>query len=278
MQTRFNHNRGIFLFNILPRYRPGMSDVFDYSREKFTAASLPSEHQRRLQNTMFMAFENVCGECLSNLDLLYVFATDGDSDYAKINWVYPGSFIPTEVNTITFTSNIGFNGNASNSYINTGFIPSTHGVNYQANDASVLCYIASEISSNAKLDFGVNSGISDPSILLNSRNASNQHSFRINFASAVGSGVGKTSTGFFHLQKTATGYKLYKNASEQITSIGSIVATGVPDRFIPLFANNNNGTIGSFSDRRQGLFGLGASLSGGESSLYDAWNNYFTSL
>lgn len=254
-----------------------MSKVFEYSRNNYGLASLPSVSQRLKQNSFFINLQNICGECLSELDLLYVFATDGDRDFAKINWVSPGAFTPSESGTVTFPTNGGFNGNGTNSYLNTGYTPSTHGVNYLVNDACAFCYINNDISSNAKSDFGANSGGSDPGILLNARTAVNAHQFRINEPTAINRGSGVSSIGFYQIQKTATVAKLFKNGA-QVGSDQTFTATGVPNRFITIFANNNNGTIQSFSNRQMGIFGLGASLSGKESDLYTAWNSYFTSL
>lgn len=263
---------GIYLFNIIPRYRPGMSDVFDSVK----LATLPSGAQRIKQNSFFGTLENICGECLDEVDLLYVFATDGDRNYAKINWRSPGSFTPTEVNELTFTENIGFNGNGTNSYLNTNFIPNTNAVNYTLNNACLFCYINNDISSNTKFDFGVVSAPGD--IRFISRNASNTHSFLINTInnSTVGSSV--SGAGFYQIQRTGSAVsKLFKNGSQ----VGADITTssvGLPSRFLPLLANNNLGTAGSFSDRQMGMFGLGSSLTGQESALYTAWNNYFTSL
>jgi len=286
MQKRFNHNKGIFLFNIIPRYRSGMSNVFDYARDSFSAAVLPSESQRLKQNTLFIRLENICGECLTELDLLYLFATDAaelvmgefESDYAKINWVNPGTFTPSEpAGALTFTPNVGFQGDGAATYFDTGYIASTHAVQYTQNDASAFCYLNNEGTVN-RVDFGVNSGVSDPSLRLVSRDGSAQHSCRINAATAVTRGTSVTSTGFFQVQRTASNVsKIFKNGSQVGADITSISA-GVPLLTLPLLANNNNGSIGTFSNRQMGIFGLGASLSGSESALYSAWNNYFTSL
>lgn len=271
MRKQFNP----ILFHIIPVYRRGMTDVFDYSRQKFGAASLPSQSQRIKQNSLFIDMQNICGNCLDDLDLYYVFATDGDENYAKINWKTLGSFTLSESGTVTHTPDEGFNGNGTNGYLDTGYIASSHGVNYTQNDASAFCAILDNISEN-RSDFGVSSGGSDPSILLNSRNTLNQVVFRVNTATQTG-GAMADSTGFYHLiRASSSNHSLYKNGSLNVsTSQGS---SGVPNRTLPLLANNNNGTISSFSTKKMGCFGLGASLTGNEADLYTAWNDYFTSL
>lgn len=276
---------GIFLFNIIPRYRPGMSDVFDYARETYSAAILPSEGQRFKQNTLFLGFENICGECLEDLDLLYIFATDGYeftmgeyvSDYAMINWKSPGTFTPTMVNDVEFVPDVGFQPDGTSSYFNTGYIASTHATSYTQDDASIFCYINNDIADNNDVDFGIVSSGSSSHILMNSRQAANLYSIRINSGTAEGR-TSTSSQGFHHLQRTSSTVSRIIKDGSQVGSNLVGVSSGVPTRVLPIFANNNTGTIGSFSARGMGMFGLGASLSGQESALYTVWNTYFTSL
>lgn len=76
----------------------------------------------------------------SKLDILYVFATNGDSDFATYNILDPTTFQATKVNAPTFTSNQGFTGNGTSSYLDTNYNPSTNGVNYTLNNASFGIY------------------------------------------------------------------------------------------------------------------------------------------
>lgn len=246
--------------------------ILDYATAQ--GFTLPSDEQQCLQNQFLIDLK--VNNIWDNLDVLYVFATDGSEDFAKINWINPGTFTPVENGTVTFTSNVGFQGNGTNGYLNTGYIPSTHAVNYLANDASAFCYINNEVAGTT-FDFGTNSGVLDPSIFLISRDALNRHSYRINSPSQQVAGSGVSSIGFFQIQKRSTESKFFKNGS-QVGSDVPFVATGVPARFIPLFANNNNGSIGTFSNRQMSVFGLGSSLEGNESALSAAWNTYFSSI
>jgi hypothetical protein len=72
------------------------------------------------------------------LDTFAVFATDGSSDFALIDWKRLTQY--TAVNSPTFTINQGFKGNGTSSYIDTNFTPSTDGVNYQLDNASRYFY------------------------------------------------------------------------------------------------------------------------------------------
>lgn len=253
-----------------------MSKIFDVGR--YTCASLPSSGQRIKQNTLFESLENSCGDCLSDLDLFYNFATDGDSDYAEINWVAPGTFQLTQSGTVTKTSNSDFQGNGTTGYFDTGYIPSTNAVTYLQDDASVFCAIVNDASSTG-VACGCNAGVSDPSIILNPRTNTNVHSFRINNPTSVGRGSSVSSQGFFQIQRTvsAGGSRIFKDGS-QVGADSFFGSAGLPTKTLPILANNNNGVIQSFYGNKMSCFGLGSSLSGQESAIQSTWNTYFTSL
>jgi len=56
---------------------------------------------------------------------LYITATDGDQDFATINWVSPGNYSLTRNGGLTFNTNSGYTGNGSTGYLNTNFNPTT---------------------------------------------------------------------------------------------------------------------------------------------------------
>jgi hypothetical protein len=94
--------------------------------------TLPSAGQQTLQNQLVVDLK--AGGVWSKLDTFAVFATDGNSDFALIDWKRLSQY--TAVNSPTFTTNEGFTGNGTSSYIDTNFNPSTSGVNYTLNNAS----------------------------------------------------------------------------------------------------------------------------------------------
>lgn len=254
-----------------------MSRVLDYSRHKFGLASLPSSGQRTKQNTLFASLENQCGICLVDLELFYNFATDGDSDYAKINWADPGTFQLVQSGTVTKTTNSDFQGNGTDGYLDTGFIASTHATVYTQNNAIAFCAVVNDAASSG-VAFGCNGGGADPSLFFQPRNASDVHQGRINALTAEARGASVSSQGFFQIQRTSsTVSKIFKNGS-QVGADLTFGSIGLPNRTLTLLANNNNSTIQSFYPNKVSCFGLGASLSGKESAIYNAWNTYFTSL
>jgi hypothetical protein len=94
--------------------------------------TLPSAGQQVKQNQLVLDLKS--GGIWSKLDTFAVFATNGNIDFALIDWKRLSQY--TAVNSPTFTTNEGFTGNGTSSYVDTNFNPSTSGVNYTLNNAS----------------------------------------------------------------------------------------------------------------------------------------------
>jgi hypothetical protein len=77
------------------------------------------------------------------LDTYYVMAAH-DEQASRLNWKSPGNFTLTPNGTITFTADRGWQGDGSTGYLDTGWAPATHGVNYALNDASLGLYSRSD--------------------------------------------------------------------------------------------------------------------------------------
>lgn len=248
-------------------------NVLDYAiSQNFT---LPSCPQQSLQNQLVLDLK--AAGIWSDLDIFYVFATDGDSDFARINWISPGTFTATAVNAPTFTENEGFTGDGSTSYLDTGWIPSTHAVNFTLNDASFFTYINNEIATSADIDLGAAETISIRNYL-GVKRTGDVHVFAVNTGTLSSRGSAVSSLGFFQAQRTASNSQRILKDGSQVGLASSQASTslpGVESIYIGAFAAT--GATGH-SLAQFGMFGAGASLTGQESSLYTAWNTYFTSL
>ena len=95
----------------------------------------PSASQQTLQNTLVTDLKTA--GVWDKLDVFYCFATDGDSDFATLNWKTPASFQLTKTNSPTFTTNEGF-AQSGTAYLDSGYNLSTDGTNYTQDDASVF--------------------------------------------------------------------------------------------------------------------------------------------
>jgi hypothetical protein len=98
--------------------------------------TLPSINQRSLQQQLLIDLKDA--GIWSKLDTFAVFATDGDSDFALIDWKRLIQY--TAVNSPTFTTNQGFTSNGTSSYILSNFFPLTSSVNYALNNNSFGVY------------------------------------------------------------------------------------------------------------------------------------------
>jgi len=238
--------------------------------------TLPSSGQQVKQNQLVVDLK--AAGVWSLLDVLYVFATDGNNDFATLNWKAPLSYKITRVGTTTFTANQGYVSNGTTGYLNTGWIPSTNGVNYTLNSASLITYMQSHVTLSA----------SDLGSAQNFLGGANRISFNADdgFGSALGAvnqtgsatvANGGNCVGLWHVQrKDASNNYIFKNGSQVDTEADA--SNGVSNINMYLLCLNNGGTAQFFSTRRMGMFAAGASLNGLESALYTAWNTYFTGL
>ena len=91
----------------------------------------------------------------TRMDLFYVFGVHtNDAGEALINWVDPGTFDGTAVNSPTFTIYDGFAGDGSTSYVDSNFNLLSDGTNYIQDDASVGIYLRTDQQEDSKFAFG----------------------------------------------------------------------------------------------------------------------------
>lgn len=234
----------------------------------------PSSGQQILQNTLIEELK--AAGIWQNLNVLYVFATDGDRDFAKINWKVPTANQATEVNTLTFTTDSGFFGNGSNSYLNTHWQPNSGGSLFTQNDASFFEWVINNVTGG---DFpqGCRQGGVNNAISISPRDASNLVRYRINDATETSGGASTDASGFWHVLRTSSTAKaLYKNGSSvHSASVTSLIR---PVREVYLQAMNQNLVAGNFTNSGVAIFGAGASLSGMESDLYTIINTYLGAI
>lgn len=235
--------------------------------------TLPTPAQQIKQNAYVLALK--AAGIWALLDVLYVFATNGDSNFATLNWKAPTLFKCAKVNSPTFTANQGFTGNGTTSYLSTGWVPSVNGVNYVLNDASFGLWINTEQAAGNDIVCGCDNGVT-ADYLICERLADGQPQSVINSALSQTAPV-STSLGFWGVNRTAAAVTgIFKN--------GVLLAAGVPlssartNREIFIGGRNNSGVFGNGTTKQFSNFWAGASLNGLELANYNAWNTYFTSL
>ena len=93
--------------------------------------TLPSSGQQAKQSQLVTDLK-IAG-VWNKLDTFAIFATDGNEAFSRICW--KRLITMTAINAPTFTTNVGWNGNGTSSYIDPLFNPSTFGGNYSLNNA-----------------------------------------------------------------------------------------------------------------------------------------------
>lgn len=269
---------GIYLFNIIPSYRPGMSKVFDYGWYKL--ACLPTLPNRVNQNAMYADFENEAGENLSDLDILYVFASDSDDDFAKLNWIDPSAYGITEEVVNMARNEFGFSSNGIN-YLNTHWDPATDGVNFTLDEGSAFIYNDTVIATAANnFLFGCHdTGNAGRVQLIPKSFTTSQHLFAVNGAGTDSVGSSVSTRGFFHIRRTADNdLSLFKNGAQVGVTATTVASDALANDDMYILANNSNGSAANMITAQVGIFGMGASLAGKEAAMNAAWDEYFATL
>ena len=247
--------------------------VLDYgTAQGYTA---PSAAQQTLQNTLVTDLKTA--GVWDKLDVFYVFATDGDSDYATLNWKAPSSHQVTKVNSPTFTADSGFKGDGSSAYLDTNFSIADDATNYAQNNASTFTYFQSDLSQTDFAAYGVRYD-TDPNKVRNQlRMRSTDYRPAINDDRAIIS-ADYRSNNWHHQKRTAsTGFTTYldsTNFANTITSNGLSVLN-FSMRLLTLHFENSANLFGSATGTMK-IFGLGEALD--NTDLKDAIDTYLTAL
>jgi hypothetical protein len=233
--------------------------VLDYATTQ--GYTLPSAGQQTLQNQLVVDLKD--GGIWSKLDTFANFATDGDSDFALIDWIRLTDY--TAVNSPTFTTDEGFQGDATSSYIDTNFNPFINGVNFTLNDASVYLYVKQEATLGAfKVILTYDGGIG----MCNESNIRQRlNNGATNLATAVDlGGVGMKSIN----RTSSTNLDFYSNTT---LSNRTKLSTIVYDRNNILL-----GTAGLFSNAQISCHASGASLSSENTDFVNAFDTYINAI
>jgi hypothetical protein len=226
----------------------------------------PQSDQQELQNTLVTSLKSA--GVWDKLDLFYVFASDGDSDFATLNWKAPSTFQISKVSSPTFTTDVGFSGNGTSSYLDTDYTPSDDGNNYTQDAASFGFFISGlgSSTSTALSDFG------SPDVANRSWYRRSADRFYFN------------SSGF--VQRTAYSANVFVHANRSTASNTQIIhngvtkdnntehdSTGLPIASFTAFKRST-----TFADSTLGIAFVGGDLSTEASDFYDAINTYLTAI
>ena len=236
--------------------------ILDYATAQ--GYTLPSASQRLLQEQLLIDLKSA--GVWSKLDTFAVFATDGNSDFALIDWKRLTQY--TAVNSPTFTTNSGFNGDGTSAYIDTNFDIST-GTNYALNNASRLMYgVFPNDSTYPESQSGVNRNITRNAV--STRQQINQGTSYLNLDTSS-DWVG-TGNRFRSINRTSsTNVELFANTTQTSRTATSVALVSGNQFLLRGFSAYTSATIFK-------IYGMGASMVSENTDLYNALNTYITSL
>jgi hypothetical protein len=236
--------------------------ILDYATTQ--GYTLPSEPQRLKQNTLLIALKDA--GVWSKLDTFANFATDGSTQFALIDWKrlvqYNASTGPT------FTTNEGFMGNGTSSYIDTNFNPASGTNNYTLNNASryLFMYMA---SGTGPLDGVITAGLNNMT-----RTSTSNH--RINSA------LGLTG-GTFDFNATRGMKSIHRTSSTNVTLFNDNTASAPQRTSLSTSIRSENQFILKSGATLHGahevsMYAMGANLISENADFVTAYNTYITSL
>jgi hypothetical protein len=228
--------------------------------------SLPSDTQKIIQNNLVLALKSA--GIWNKLDVLYIFANDGGSNFATLNWINPNirrCLLFTSGSTLTFTTNQGFTGNGTSAYIDTTFVPISGSGKYQATNASRYVYLYAPSVAPRPFDG-------------NSINGSNTFGTYSNATNNLINGSTVAST--FIYSGTQQMKSIHKTSTTSITMFnGTTIGSGTS--LSASLANASQFILrsgGLYASHQVSMYAMGESLITENTDFVNAFNTYITSL
>ena len=228
--------------------------------------TLPSSAQRIKQNNLVVSLKNA--NYWNRFDSLAQFSTDGDTNFALIDWKRLSQM--TAINSPIFTTNQGFKTNGTSSYINTNFNPSLNGVNYTQNSAGISANTFSLSSSNRYVVGTLSTADGAARIRATTSNAEYQMNGSI---VSNASGINSNIIGNVHMDRLSSN-QIVMQAENILGNLATNTSTGVPinDLWINRIVNvYNDSGVRYFIARN-------AFTESEKNNLNTIFNNYFNSL
>jgi len=239
--------------------------VLDYATTQ--TYTLPSASQQALQNQLVIDLKDA--GVWSKLDTFAVFATDGNENFALIDWIRLSQY--SAVNSPTFTTDIGFTGDGASAYMNTNFNLANDSVNYQQDSASKFGWINGTPPDNDPFD-----GVSDFSSY-NSVNIRTLSVFqwRINTSSNSNVVASNLSSDYLlhYYRDSASSSGFYMDTT--LTQSNTTASASLANATQIIMAGQSSW---GFSSLTISAYGMGDDLTAENTDLYNALNNYLTSL
>lgn len=236
--------------------------ILDYGTTQ--GYTLPSASQKIKQNKLLVDLKNAA--VWSDLDLFYVFATDGDEDFATINWKDVNNFQATKVNSPDFTTNVGFNSNATSSYLSSNYVPRSDSTNFQLLSNSLHYYVAN----NPTNSYHHASRDSNDGNQINYGQPTKRHQG----TAATFPNLSTASNTFFSSIRNGTSTEQYIDNTLNTTIINTPLL--LPNQPYVVCAINTGASILIANSAEISFLALGNQIS--NATMYNAWTTYFSAL
>jgi len=181
------------------------------NRAQVLGYGTPSKACQRLQNTSVKDLVSV--GIWDLLDIFYMNSNDvATDDFHRINWKDPALFTKTKVSTPVYTVKQGVKASATG-YYNTGWTPTTHGVNFTINSNFFFCYHFNNVA-NAGLTMGSANTANTASVSLRKNLSGTPSIFFCNNSGEFSSVGGSVYNGGYGVQRNNSGsVDIYMNGS-----------------------------------------------------------------
>ena len=235
------------LMNKTPAILPAAQTYFD---QVVTNGGSLTNNEKTYINT----FIGALGTDFAEFDRLWIHGLS-NSVAARTSLANPTSTMITAVNSPTFTASQGYNGNGTNSYLNTNYNPTTNGVKYTLDSASL--YVYSRTNLNAfKIDIGHCNATSYSTLDIRDAGSFYRSINQVGFISAVGVA---NSLGLFSGVRVGTlDVRSYKNGTS--ISTDTTASSTLINNNIYVLALNNNGPTSFYSPRQLSLSAIGSGV------------------
>lgn len=224
--------------------------------------TLPTLAQQKLQNKLLMDMK--ADGIWAKLDVFYNFANNGGRDFARINWKNPSATVATLFNSITFNSNVGFQGNGVDMYIDTNFQLAS-GPNYTQNNASRYLWM-NAASGNGFFDGNIISLTNSIRRVLSSQQRINQGSAALNMT--------------FDYTATAGMKSIHRTSNTNVELFNGIVGETRTANSAALTATNNFilRSQTSYGAHTISMYAVGASLVSENTNFVNDYQTYLNSI
>jgi hypothetical protein len=229
-------------------------NILSYARSQ--GFTLPSTQTQAAQNALIVELKQA--GIWNKLDIFYVFASDGDANFATLNWKNTSLYRVTGYNSLVPNLGIYI---LSTDRVNTSFNPATPGINYKVTDASRYIYI-SNATSIARLDGSGGASNGNSMIYGSTSQTINNVSATFDYGAPRSLlSIHITGSSLFLTRGSTTGSLAYSgtpsivNAQQSILNSGGGGSTGIP-----------------------AMYALGASMVNEHSSFVLAFNKYMNRI